>query len=233
MWCGYDLRSRSFPCPCDGIKCIRVSYTNWLHRNTRVECTWFEWQQTGSICARAFRENYDLRPIFVRICSLNDRFDGVLSWIRIFAPNVNWLSEIDQFCKENRFNYFWPVERRGIYWFNWLPKNGKNAVSALARTDGGPNATTVIESKNDECGAKTKIGASFDVTWRPVTFIRWNDPATNIPRIVHDANTWTNLRGREWFGFYSIEGTANHMNRAHWTQKCSWLRALTIFWQIV
>lgn len=52
---------------------------------------------------------------------------------------------------------------------------------------------TAIESKNDECGAKAKMGASFDDTWRPDTFTRWNEPTKNIPRIAHDANTWTNL----------------------------------------
>lgn len=77
-----------------------------------------------------------------------------------------------------------------------LPKNGKNAVSALASTDGGPNRMTEIESKNDECGAKTNIGASFDDTWRPEIFIRWNDPANNMPRIAHDVNTWTDLQSQ-------------------------------------
>lgn len=55
---------------------------------------------------------------------------------------------------------------------NLLPKNGSDAVSALAKTDGGPNKTTEIESKNDECGANTKIGASFADACRPVTFTR-------------------------------------------------------------
>lgn len=71
----------------------------------------------------------------------------------------------------------------------------------MARTDGEPNKMTAIESKNDECGAKAKIGASFDVTWRPDTFIRWNDPAKNIPRNAHDANIWTNLYEMEWYLF--------------------------------
>lgn len=53
-----------------------------------------------------------------------------------------------------------------------LPKNGNDAVSAFAKTDGGPNKTTMIESKNDEWGANTKIGASFEVAWRPVTLTR-------------------------------------------------------------
>lgn len=43
---------------------------------------------------------------------------------------------------------------------------------------------TDIESKNDECGANTKIGASFDVAWRPVTFTWWNDPKKNMPYIA-------------------------------------------------
>lgn len=59
-----------------------------------------------------------------------------------------------------------------IYGFYSLPKSGNVAVSAFAKTDGGPNTTTMIESKNDEWGANTKIGASFDVAWRPVIFTR-------------------------------------------------------------
>lgn len=44
-----------------------------------------------------------------------------------------------------------------------LPSIGNVAVSCLAKTDGGPHNITEIESKNDECGANTNIGASFDV----------------------------------------------------------------------
>lgn len=75
-----------------------------------------------------------------------------------------------------------------------LPKNGNDAVSALAKTDGGPNNTTEIESKNDEWGAKTKIGASFDVAWRPVIFTWWNEPKNHMPYIVRAANIWITLK---------------------------------------
>lgn len=51
-----------------------------------------------------------------------------------------------------------------------LPIRGIDAVSTLAKTDGGPNNTTKIESKNDECGASARIGASLDVACRPVIF---------------------------------------------------------------
>lgn len=44
-----------------------------------------------------------------------------------------------------------------------LPSRGIEAVSCLAKTDDGPLNITAIESKNDECGANTNIGASFDV----------------------------------------------------------------------
>lgn len=77
---------------------------------------------------------------------------------------------------------------------NSLPKNGSDAVSAFAKTDGGPNNTTAIESKNDECGANAKIGASFDVAWRPVILIRWNDPKKYMPYIQCAANICTTLK---------------------------------------
>lgn len=45
---------------------------------------------------------------------------------------------------------------------NVLPKNGIVAASALATAAGRPLATiATIESKNDECGATTSIGATF------------------------------------------------------------------------
>lgn len=65
-----------------------------------------------------------------------------------------------------------------------LPKNGIAAVSALAKTDNGSSRTTTSESKRDECGAKTNIGASCLVARRPIIFTLWNELAIYMPRIV-------------------------------------------------
>lgn len=53
--------------------------------------------------------NYHLRPIIFRIRTFDHSFYGILSWLWIFTPNVDWLSEINQFCKTKQtvFNGWW------------------------------------------------------------------------------------------------------------------------------
>lgn len=83
---------------------------------------------------------------------------------------------------------------------NILPKNAKDAVSALAKTQHGtvPTEIGTIESKNDECGATTTIGASLDAAGAPINFILWNEPATNMPRMDIAVKLWICLDGQMW-----------------------------------
>ena len=56
---------------------------------------------------------------------------------------------------------------------NILPKKGNVAVSALAKTDDAtvPTEIGTIESKNDECGATVRIGATLLAAGLPINFI--------------------------------------------------------------
>lgn len=75
---------------------------------------------------------------------------------------------------------------------NILPKNAKDDVSIFAKTQHGTAPTEIgtIESKNEECGATVTIGASLGDAGRPINFILWNEPATNIPRIDIAVKLW-------------------------------------------
>lgn len=50
------------------------------------------------------------------------------------------------------------------------------AVSVFPTTEGMPNATTIKESKKEECGARTRIGASAVDARLPLIEIQLNPP---------------------------------------------------------
>lgn len=78
---------------------------------------------------------------------------------------------------------------------NILPKNAKADVSIFAKTQHGTAPTEIgtIESKNEECGATTTIGASFGDAGVPINFRLWNEPTTNIARMDIAVKLWNFL----------------------------------------
>lgn len=56
IWNQHNLRSRSFPSPCDCVQFVRVANAHRLDWYTWVECTGFECDKTWTVCASAFWE---------------------------------------------------------------------------------------------------------------------------------------------------------------------------------
>lgn len=62
-----NLRSRSIPGPSEGICAITVTNEDRLNRHTRVEGTWLEGDEAGTIGTSAFREHHDLEVCFADV----------------------------------------------------------------------------------------------------------------------------------------------------------------------
>lgn len=92
-----------------------------------------------------------------------------------------------------------------------LPKKGRRPVSALATTLGPPRKTTGSASKKLECGARARIGASFEVACVPLTFKLWNPPQTNSALITQHTKIRISLFKVMFHFYYNLQLYPKHL----------------------
>lgn len=82
------------------------------------------------------------------------------------------------FCRDIGSSRFTKI---GCVIFMYDPM-GESAVSVFPTTEGIPRETTTSESKNEECGASTIMGASANVARRPLCSTHIKPPEKNRAR---------------------------------------------------
>lgn len=140
--------ARSGPGPGERVVAIRVANYNRLDGHAGKEGAQLEAYQRLAVRAGALGEDEQRWPVVGGIGTVLDRLDCRVARVGVFATHVDRLREVNDLWKERKR---WSIkvterENKSVS----LPKNGKQEVSALATTDGGPKMTATSESKKDE-----------------------------------------------------------------------------------
>lgn len=117
----WNLRAGALPGPWHGVYPIRISDADRLNWNAGVESARFKSDQTLTIGTRAFWENEDLLPSVGRSGAPLDFFDGILTRVRIFPPNIDWLCVIDEFYSKQ--NKTWKNQIGELNWNEFAMKS--------------------------------------------------------------------------------------------------------------